>query len=1052
MLIQHRWSGNICFSRFRHLIFMCFTLLFMVFATHGQVTIQPFADPTCLGNSVTLATVVTSTDYGTDSYSFQVIPYAPMDTTIGTPIDQTLTHCASTSGGKDDCWGGPYDIGFNFCFFSQLYTQFWVGSNGWIGFRSPGTNPWNTFTARIIPNNAADSAAPKDCIFAPWQDWLPTLSNINNIFYYTIGTAPDRQLVVYWKNCPMYGCTTTKGSFQIVLKEQGGIIENHLQSKPYCATSGNKATQGVHNSKGTAAFTAVVNGINRNQTNWTAVQESMRFVPDGVSWHSGSATGPPLGYGDTLTFSPTVSTWVYSVVNTCLGVVHYDSALVHVVPTLTGPLSLCKGSSGVTYVTEAGMTNYIWSVSAGGSVTGGGDGVSNTVTVTWNNAGSQTVGVRFTDPVTGCTSTVNRILSITVIDTPVPVMTGPQNLCLNSTGHLYSTQSGKNNYVWTVTGGTISSGGGPANPTCTVTWTTAGAQSISVLYTDPVTLCTALAPAMLPVTVNPLPTPSFISGETLACKGVPGKLYETQPGKVNYIWNITGGTITSGGGSTNPTATVTWGTIGNQTISVNYSEPVTLCTAAAPAILPVQVVPLPVPSIAGPSTICLDAPQGIYTTQNAMNSYTWTITPITAGTILSGAGTNNILVQWNIPGTHIVRVGYTDANGCTVAAPAQHQVIVTPIPITTITAAPGIACATQSHQYQTPPDPACTFTWSIIPPGNGNIISGQGTNLISITWLTTGAATVHVTGSNNSYTCISASFIPVPVLPTPVPSFKACFDTKTTLNARKITLRGASPFITGQGIFSGTGVSSPSPGIFEFNPLTAGPGTSLISYTYTNNYGCSATTAAVSIMVQNVNFTCGNNLIDIRDGKIYSTAMLSGKCWMTRNLDYGTIIPGPYATAQTDNCLDEKYCSPADANCTTLGGFYQWDEIMQYTTTPGSKGVCPPEWHLPTETEWQTLIDNIVPGITAPDANGLAGAKLKDLSATMGFHGLLGGLDYLDNFWAFTSLPLTGTMFWTSTIYGPDQAVARGVNLNNPSVSHYNHSRGNAYPVRCVKD
>jgi uncharacterized protein (TIGR02145 family) len=173
---------------------------------------------------------------------------------------------------------------------------------------------------------------------------------------------------------------------------------------------------------------------------------------------------------------------------------------------------------------------------------------------------------------------------------------------------------------------------------------------------------------------------------------------------------------------------------------------------------------------------------------------------------------------------------------------------------------------------------------------------------------------------------------------------------------------------------------------------------------------------------------------------------------MTRNLNYGTIIPGPYATAQTDNCLDEKYCSPADASCTTLGGFYQWDEIMRYTTSAGSKGACPPEWHLPTETEWQTLIDNIVPGISAPDANGLAGAKLKDMSAAIGFHGLLGGLDYLDNFWAFTALPLTGTMFWTSTLTGTDQAVARGVNLNNPSVSYYNHSRGNAYPVRCVKD
>ena len=1052
MLIKQRFPGISNMSSPVRTLFLSLAMLFMVNTMTGQITIQPFTDPTCLGNSVSLAAIVTSTDYGTDSYTFQVIPYAPMDTTTGTPADPTLTHCASTSGGKDDCWGGPYQIGFNFCFFSQLYTQFFIGSNGWIGFRSPGSNPWNTFTARVIPNNAADSAAPKDCIFAPWEDWLPTIGGINNIFYYTTGTAPDRELVVYWKNCKLFNCTSQKGSFQIVLKEQGGIIENHLQAKPTCGAS-EKATQGVHNNNGTVAFTAVVNSINRNQTNWTATEESMRFVPDGVSWHSGSPTGLVLGYGNNVTFSPALTTWVYAVMNTCLGVIHYDSVLVHVVPTLTGPVtSICKGTTGAVYVTEAGMTNYIWTVSAGGTITGGGTSTDNTVTITWSGAGSQSVGVRFTDPVTGCTSTITRVLSLNVIDTPVPVITGSQGLCVNSTGHVYTTQPGKNNYIWTVVGGNITAGGGTTNATCTVTWTTAGAQSISVVYTDPVTLCTALVPTVLPVTVNPLPIPTIITGETLVCIGVAGKVYQTQPGKSNYIWSITGGTFTSGGGSSDATATVTWTTTGPQTIGINYAEPITQCTAAAPFILPVQVVPLPVPSISGPSTICLDAPQGIYTTQGAMNNYTWTITPFSAGTVLSGGTTSSILVQWNIPGNHVVKVSYTDANGCTVAAPAQHAVVVTPVPVTTISAAPGVACATQSHLYQTPADPACTFTWSISPAGAGTISSGQGTSVVSITWLTTGAATIHVTGSNNTYTCISASLMAVNVKPTPVPVFTACFDIKTTSNARKIILRGASPFIAGQGFFSGSGVTSPSPGVYEFNPVAAGPGNSLITYAFTNNYGCTGTAPAITIQVQSSNFNCGSNLIDVRDGKSYPTAMLCGKCWMTRNLDHGTILAGTPAIAQTDNCIPEKYCLPADANCTTYGGFYQWDEIMHYSSASGNKGDCPPEWHLPTDAEWQTLIDNLITGIPAPDANALAGAKLKDISATMGFHGLLGGLNYLDNFWAYTTLPLTGSMFWTSSSIGTDQAISRGINLNNPSVSYYARSRANAFPVRCVKD
>jgi uncharacterized protein (TIGR02145 family) len=44
-------------------------------------------------------------------------------------------------------------------------------------------------------------------------------------------------------------------------------------------------------------------------------------------------------------------------------------------------------------------------------------------------------------------------------------------------------------------------------------------------------------------------------------------------------------------------------------------------------------------------------------------------------------------------------------------------------------------------------------------------------------------------------------------------------------------------------------------------------------------------------------------------------------------------------------------------------------------------------------------------------------------------------------------------MFWTSTPYGNDKAVARGLNdPYNPSVSLYSSSRQNAFPVRCIKD
>ena len=125
---------------------------------------------------------------------------------------------------------------------------------------------------------------------------------------------------------------------------------------------------------------------------------------------------------------------------------------------------------------------------------------------------------------------------------------------------------------------------------------------------------------------------------------------------------------------------------------------------------------------------------------------------------------------------------------------------------------------------------------------------------------------------------------------------------------------------------------------------------------------------------------------------------------------------------------------------------------MDYSVTPGTKGICPPEWHVPTEAEWQSLIDNLVGGIGSPESNALNGPSMKDLLLPVGFRVLTGGLNYNDNYWAFTSGSLTATQFWSSTVNGATKAAARGLNNTNPSISKYYSSRGNAFSVRCIKN
>jgi uncharacterized protein (TIGR02145 family) len=171
---------------------------------------------------------------------------------------------------------------------------------------------------------------------------------------------------------------------------------------------------------------------------------------------------------------------------------------------------------------------------------------------------------------------------------------------------------------------------------------------------------------------------------------------------------------------------------------------------------------------------------------------------------------------------------------------------------------------------------------------------------------------------------------------------------------------------------------------------------------------------------------------------------------MAENLNHGNFIPAN--NPQRDNFVVEKYCSnDQETSCTQFGAIYQWDELMDYQVVEGGKGICPPGWHLPAEAEWQTMLNAQSTGI-APPADGVAGGFLKDTVAFNGFHAKLIGISYSNNFWAFYTGNLTGTMFWTSALYSATHAWARGLNTKNPSVSRYAARRGDAFSVRCIRD
>ena len=304
----------------RILSILFFTLISSIGLTQYCPSLGPDQILPCGVGSTTLTANLSQCGTGlnpkqTTNYSTTNIPYVSQ-TNTGTNLFMT-----------DDSQQGPFNIGFNFCFFGTTYNQFYVGSNGWISFN--GGQP-TTFTSQPIPT--ANPLVPKNCVMGPWQDWHPGLGG--EIKYELQGVAPCRKLVVSWVDIPMYSCTSNIGTFHIIIYESTNVIENYIQDKPSCLTwQGGTATQGLHNNGGTIGVTVT----GRNSTAWTTTNDAYRWTPNGptvnpvLTWYQ-VGNPIPIGTGSSITVTPLTPT-------------NYTCHLVY--PTCNAGWTSCNPSMGL---------------------------------------------------------------------------------------------------------------------------------------------------------------------------------------------------------------------------------------------------------------------------------------------------------------------------------------------------------------------------------------------------------------------------------------------------------------------------------------------------------------------------------------------------------------------------------------------------------------------------------------------------------------------------------------------------------------------------------
>jgi hypothetical protein len=455
----------------------------------------------------------------------------------------------------------------------------------------------------------------------------------------------------------------------------------------------------------------------------------------------------------TSTLSTTTTGGVWSSSNTAIASVNSGGVVtgvaagtVNISYTVTN-VANCTNSSSVSFTVNAvpvvaaitGSANVCvnQNIVLGDATTGGSWSSSNTLIATVDavtgivsglSAGTVTIGYTVSNGA-GCTIMVTK--SITINALPVlSAISGANAVCVNSTITLSDATAGG---TWSSSNPSIAaiSAGG------VLTGLTSGSTIITYTLINGNGCTSAVTKT---VTVNALPVPT-LTGPNPICQGSTGNVYTTEGGQFNYNWVVTNGTITGGGTSTSNTITISWLAAGAKNITVNYSNS-NGCVGATSATV-ANAPSGSLPTLTGPSAVCVNSTGNVYTTEAAKSFYTWTVT---GGSVTSGgtSGSNTATVTWNTVGSRSVSINYSDAFGCNAASPTVYPVTVNPVPGATIGGTAAVCknaaqpVVTFTGSGGTTP---YTFTYKLNGGANQTISSGGSTATISVNTSTAGTFT-----------------------------------------------------------------------------------------------------------------------------------------------------------------------------------------------------------------------------------------------------------------------------------------------------------------------
>jgi len=328
-----------------------------------------------------------------------------------------------------------------------------------------------------------------------------------------------------------------------------------------------------------------------------------------------------------------------NVVNVCGGSVCPDTSSMQVPvilshPEIQGPNKICAGQQYEYTLPLSPATEYQWGLLGNPN---GIIGVRNdhSVVIAVDSAGEYTLHGWFQNPITLCGGNVYKHIKVLAPAT----ITGDLTPCdANPTYTINGGDGG--NYHWTLAGSgptyTNQEGYG-SGTTFTPTFPSPGAYTLTIDGN----YCTT------PIIIHVQPSPGVInnlSGPDTVClnREYTYSASADSPGSV-YNWEITGGTITPATGSI---VTAVWNSSGPKYITVyrtNINAP--YCNGSATSIVVTQE--LIDPTITGDTLPCANSYRTYTANYTRGESYVWTISPNTAGSVVGGNHGPNVNVLWN---------------------------------------------------------------------------------------------------------------------------------------------------------------------------------------------------------------------------------------------------------------------------------------------------------------------------------------------------------------------------------------------------------------------